>query len=54
MHTENGSFVVLNNGIEFAATYFIMCLALFFIGGGRYVSLDYWIRKRYMPSKLEQ
>jgi len=44
--TENGSFVVLNNGIEFAATYFIMLLALFFIGGGRYVSLDYWIAKR--------
>ncbi|MGI9309188.1 MAG: HvfX family Cu-binding RiPP maturation protein [Gammaproteobacteria bacterium] len=45
--TENGSFVVLNNGIEFAATYFIMLLVLFFIGGGRYVSLDYWIDKKY-------
>jgi len=44
--TENGNFVVLNNGIEFAATYFIMILALFFIGGGRYVSLDYWIAKK--------
>ena len=44
--TEQGSFVVLNNGIEFAATYFIMLLALFFIGGGRYVSLDYWIARR--------
>ena len=31
--TENGSFVVLNNGIEFAATYFIMLLVLFFVGG---------------------
>ena len=41
--TENGSFVMLNNGIEFAATYFIMLLALFFIGSGRYVSADYWI-----------
>ncbi|MEA1889780.1 MAG: DoxX family protein [Pseudomonadota bacterium] len=47
--TENGSLVILNNGIEFAATYFIMLLALFFIGGGRYFSVDYWIRKRYMP-----
>jgi putative oxidoreductase len=37
---------VLNNGIEFAATYFIMLLALFFIGAGRYVSLDYWIARR--------
>lgn len=45
--TENGSFVVLNNGIEFAATYFIMLLALFFVGGGRYVSLDYWIANRW-------
>ena len=47
--TENGSFVVLNNGIEFAATYFIMLLVLFFMGGGRYVSVDYWIRKRFQP-----
>jgi len=41
--TEQGSFVVLNNGIEFAATYFVMLLVLFFIGGGKFVSLDYWI-----------
>jgi uncharacterized membrane protein YphA (DoxX/SURF4 family) len=47
--TQNGSFVVLNNGIEFAATYFIMLLALFFIGAGRYASIDYWIRRRFMP-----
>jgi len=46
--TENGSLVILNNGIEFAATYFIMLLALFFIGGGRYFSMDYWIRKAFM------
>ncbi len=43
--TENGSIVMLNNGIEFAATYFIMLLVLFFIGGGRYASLDYWLAK---------
>ena len=42
--TEHGSVVVLNNGIEFAATYFIMLLALFFIGAGRYISADYWIK----------
>lgn len=47
--TEQGSFVVLNNGIEFAATYFIILLALFFIGGGRYVSLDYWIARKFQP-----
>ena len=47
--TEKGSIVVLNNGIEFAATYFLMCLALLFTGGGRFFSLDYWIRRKYMP-----
>lgn len=45
--TEQGSYVVLNNGIEFAATYFIMLLVLFFIGAGRYASIDYWVRKRF-------
>jgi putative oxidoreductase len=40
--TEHGSFVALNNGIEFATTYFIMLLVLFFYGAGRYLSLDYW------------
>ncbi len=38
-----GSVVVLNNGIEFAVTYFIMLLTLFFMGPGRYVSVDYWL-----------
>ncbi len=45
--TEQGSFVVLNNGIEFAATYFIMLLALFFVGAGRYLSVDYWLARRF-------
>jgi len=45
--TEYGSVTILKNGIEFAATYFIMLLVLFFIGGGRYVSLDYWIGKKF-------
>lgn len=45
--TEQGSFVVLNNGIEFAATYFIMLLILFFIGAGRYASVDYWIGRKF-------
>ena len=47
--TEYGNFVVLNNGIEFAATYFVMLVALFFMGAGRYFSMDYWIRRKYMP-----
>jgi uncharacterized membrane protein YphA (DoxX/SURF4 family) len=45
--TEAGSFTVLKNGIEFAATYFIMLLALFFTGAGRYFSLDYWIARKW-------
>jgi uncharacterized membrane protein YphA (DoxX/SURF4 family) len=45
--TETGSFVVSNNGIEWAATYFVMLLALFFIGAGRYLSADYWIAARF-------
>ena len=45
--TEKGTFVVLNNGIEFAATYFVMLLSLFFTGGGRYFSIDYWLRRMY-------
>lgn len=47
--TEKGGFVVLNNGIEFAMSYFVMLLALFFWGGGRYLSLDYWVARRWLP-----
>ncbi len=48
---EKGNFAILNNGIEFAATYFLMLLVLFFSGAGRWLSLDdwvarYWERKR--------
>jgi putative oxidoreductase len=45
--TETGNFVILNNGVEWAATYFLMLLPLLFIGGGSYVSLDYWIRRKF-------
>lgn len=45
--TGRGSIVVLNNGIEFATTYFIMCLSLLFIGGGRFVSVDYYLSKMF-------
>jgi len=44
--TENGSIVVLNNGIEFAATYTIMLLVLFFSGPGK-ASVDYFISKKF-------
>lgn len=42
---ERGNFVISNNGIEWAATYLIMCLVLLFNGAGRYVSLDFYIRR---------
>jgi putative oxidoreductase len=45
--TGNGHFAVVNNGIEFAVTYTIMLLVLFFTGGGRYVSIDYWLGRRF-------
>jgi hypothetical protein len=41
----SGSIVKLNNGIEFAMIYFAMILALLMIGGGRYLSLDYYLRR---------
>lgn len=41
--TSSGNFVILNNGIEFAATYFIMLFVLFSFGGGKYLSVDYWL-----------
>ena len=43
--TENGNFIISNNGIEWAVTYLIMLLVLFFIGSGKYVSFDYYIKK---------
>ncbi|CAM3972471.1 DoxX family protein [Pseudoalteromonas byunsanensis] len=47
---DKGSVVILNNGIEFAAIYFAMLLSLIFSGGGRYVSVDHWL-KRYAKNK---
>jgi len=41
--TELGQPVVLNNGIEFAMTYLIMLVSLFFTGAGRFLSVDYWL-----------
>ena len=43
--TEHGSFVISNNGVEWGVTYFVMLLALFFIGAGR-ISLDRLITAR--------
>lgn len=44
--TEYGGITILKNGIEWAATYFVMLLALFVMGAGRYASIDYWINKK--------
>lgn len=49
--TAKGNFVVSNNGIEFGMTYFVMLLALFFSGGGKYFSIDYFLNKHFNPQK---
>jgi uncharacterized membrane protein YphA (DoxX/SURF4 family) len=48
--TEHGSLVSLNNGIEWAVTYFVMLLALFFVGAGRFLSVDFWLARRFRTS----
>ena len=35
------------NGIEFAAIYSLMLLTLLCFGGGKYLSLDYWVSRKY-------
>ena len=44
--TETGNFVISNNGIEWAVTYLLMLLALFFTGAGK-LSLDEVIAKNF-------
>lgn len=48
--TGKGGFVILNNGIEFAVTYLIMLLVLFFNGAGKYFSVDHWIKAKFRTS----
>ena len=48
--TETGNFVISNNGIEFAITYFVMLLALFFTGAGK-LSVDYVVAKKLDAAK---
>ena len=52
--TSSGKFVILNNGIEFAAIYLSMLLALLFLGGGRYVSVDYWLMSWLYDKNIKQ
>ncbi len=47
--TGQGGLIISNNGIEWGATYFIMLLALFFIGAGKYASIDHWIKQKFNP-----
>jgi uncharacterized membrane protein YphA (DoxX/SURF4 family) len=49
--TAKGGYAILQNGIEFAATYFIMLASLFFTGGGRYFSVDYWLNKVFQKAE---
>lgn len=45
IHWDNG-WAQESNGIEMAVTYSIMLIILLFSGGGRFLSLDYWISKK--------
>jgi len=45
VHADNG-WSHENNGIEFAVTYSLMLLILLFQGGGRFISLDYWVSNK--------
>jgi len=45
VHWENG-WAQESNGIEMAVTYSIMLLILLFSGGGRFLSLDYWVSRK--------
>lgn len=45
--TEYGNLIASNNGIEWAATYFLILLALFVTGGGKFVSVDYWLARKF-------
>lgn len=52
--TQLGDPVILNNGMEFSITYFIMLLVLLFWGGGRFVSADYWLIKLFNKNPTQQ
>ena len=44
--TETGNLVVSNSGMEWAITYFVMLLALYFSGAGK-LSLDHLVSQRF-------
>ena len=43
----SGSLVKLNSGIEFATLYMLMLFSLVLIGGGRWLSMDYWLARMF-------
>lgn len=45
--TSAGSITILKNGIEFTATYFVMLFMLLFTGGGRFTSIDYFVKQHF-------
>ena len=45
VHYQNG-WAHEANGIEFAAIYSLMILTLLCFGGGKYLSLDYWVSSK--------
>ena len=49
--TEKGNCAIINGGVELAVTYFVMLLALFFTGAGKFFSFDYWIRRKFRPDE---
>ncbi|WP_341206054.1 DoxX family protein [uncultured Psychrosphaera sp.] len=49
--SSSGSFTILNNGMEFSITYFIMLLVLFFYGAGRFTSVDHYLAKRFYTNE---
>jgi len=51
---SSGKLVVLNNGIEFAATYFVMLVVLVVYGAGRWLSLDYWLGRKVVQVAIPQ
>lgn len=48
---EKGNIAILNNGMEFSLSYFVMLLSLFFTGAGRYFSADYWLRRAFCNNR---
>ncbi len=42
---EKGNIVILNNGIEFGFIYFALLMSLLMTGGGRYTSIDHFIKR---------